>query len=221
VNGAIIRAISTFVRSRGRQLCGISALAACLAVGPAEAFTTVQVRGSSKDVSINAQNSSIKDVLSALGGKFNLQFQSSTNLDKQLTGTYQGSLLRVVSRLLEGYNFIIRSNQDRLEVTVLGIQNGSAVSEPSNIANVSTIACNAKKLAADMKSCLGKPGFSDVILGGCIRNANVLREGFMMCKADAKTRQNYDSCPADQQIATMRTVGNKLNLYRSGYCGFG
>ena len=196
-------------------------MAACLAVAPAVAVIAPQVNVSSETVSINAQNSSIKEVLFALRQKFDLQFQSSVNLDKKLTGTYQGSLLRVVSRLLQGYNFIIKSNKDRLEVTVFGTQNVPAASVPSDTANVRRIACNAEKLAADMKSCLGKPGFSDVILGGCIRNASILREGFMICQVDVKKRENYDSCPADQQIATMRTVGNKLNLYRSGYCGFG
>lgn len=214
MNSSIVRAISIFARLRGRQLCGVTAVAACLAVAPAVAYIAPQVTVSSRTVSINAQNRSIEEVLSALRQKFDLQFQSSVNLDKKLTGTYQGSLLRVLSRLLQGYNFIIKSNKDRLEVTVIG-------TEPSNTANVSRISCNAEKLAADMKSCLGKPGFSDVILGGCLRNANVLREGFMICQMDVKTRENYDSCPSDQQIATMRTVGNKLNLYRIGYCGFG
>lgn len=141
----IVRAISTLAGLRRRQFCSVTALAACMAVAPAAAFAAPQVSGSSQAVSINAQNSSIKDVLSTLVQKFNLQFQSSTNLDKQLTGTYHGPLLQVVNRLLEGYNFIIRSNQDRLEVTVLGISGSGKNSQhgmrngpaSSNTANAS------------------------------------------------------------------------------------
>lgn len=221
MSSSIVRAILSFAYSRGRQLSGASAVAICLAVAPAATFAAPQVSGSSQAVSINAQNSSIKDVLFALRQKFNLKFRSSANIDKQLTGTYQGSLLRVVTRLLEGYNFIIRSNQDRLEVTVLGTKNGPAESKPFNTANASTRACDAEKLAVDLKSCLGKPGFSDTIVGGCIRNAGILRAGFRTCHLDEKARQNYDSCPADQQIATMRTLGDELEIYRPGRCGFG
>lgn len=214
-----VRAVLTFARSR-QQLSVVTAVAICLAGAPASAFFAPQVSGSSSAVRINAQNSPIEDVLSALGQKFDLQFQSSINLDKQLTGTYRGSLLQVVSRLLEGYDFIIKSSKDGLNITVLGLQNGTK-SPPPLTANTETVPCNTEKLASDMKLCLGKPGFSDVILGGCMRNASVLRAGFMVCQADHKKQQNYDRCSADEQIATMRTVGIKLDLYRSGYCGFG
>jgi hypothetical protein len=73
-------------------------------------------------VSVNTQNSSLKDILAELGKKFNLQLESSANLDKQLTGNYQGSLQHVVSRLLEGYNYIIRADEAGLDVTVFGAQ---------------------------------------------------------------------------------------------------
>jgi hypothetical protein len=138
MNSSFVRAKSAFVYSRQRRFYIVGALAACVAIAPAPLFAAPKVSGSSQAVKIDAQNSSIKDVLSALGQKLNLQFQSSANLDKQLTGTYRGSLQRVVCRLLEGYNFIIRTNQGQLEVTVLGTQNGPAVSVPSNTTTVST-----------------------------------------------------------------------------------
>jgi hypothetical protein len=115
----------------------MSALVACLAMASAAAFAAPRVSGSSDAVNINTQNSSVKDVLFALSQKFRLQLQSSANLDKQVTGIYRGSLLRVVSRLLEGYNYIIKSDQDRIEVTVLGTKNGPVGSAPSNTVSVS------------------------------------------------------------------------------------
>jgi hypothetical protein len=131
MNGSIVRAISTLAGWRQRQLCGVTVLAACLTVASGTVFAAAQVSGSPQDVSVEAQNSSIQDVLSALGEKFNLQLQSSANLNKQITGTYRGSLRRVVSRLLVGYNFIIRSDHDRLEVTVIGTQTGPGRTAPS------------------------------------------------------------------------------------------
>ena len=106
-------------------------LVSALAATTVTAMAAAQVSGSPQNVSVDAQNSSLKDILSALGKQFNVHYQSTANLDKQLSGTYEGSLRRVVARLLEGYNFIITSNQDMIEVTVLGtqgLQTGGAAS---------------------------------------------------------------------------------------------
>lgn len=205
---------------RGRRFCGLSAVAVCLAAAaPAMAISAPQVSGTPTVVSVDAQNSSVREVLSALRDNFNLQFRSSANLDKKLTGTYRGSLLEVVWRLLEGHDFAIASNNDRLEVTVFGREPEAPEPVLSATREGAIVPCNPEKLADDLKSCFGKSGFSDLIVGACIRNANVLREGFMTCQADAGIRQNYDVCSAEQQIATMRAVGSALHLYRPKSCG--
>ena len=112
------------VSAQPRQCRRLAAAAlAIVLMAPAAAFASAQISGSQQAVSVDAQNTSIKEVLSALGQKFKLQLQSSANLDKPISGTYQGSLQHVVARLLEGYNFFIRTNQGALEVTVLGTPN--------------------------------------------------------------------------------------------------
>jgi hypothetical protein len=114
-----------------RRSSVVAALVAGLAAPSVTAMAAAQVSGSPQNVSVDAQNSSLKDILSALGKQFNVHYQSTANLDKQLSGTYEGSLRRVVARLLEGYNFIITTNQDMIEVTVLGtqgLQTGGAAS---------------------------------------------------------------------------------------------
>ena len=108
-------------------------LVAGLAAPSVTAMAAAQVSGSPQNVSVDAQNSSLKDILSALGKQFNVHYQSTANLDKQLSGTYEGSLRRVVARLLEGYNFIITTNQDMIEVTVLGTQGLQTGGAPSPI----------------------------------------------------------------------------------------
>ena len=108
-----------------------AALVAGLAATTVTAMAAAQVSGSPQNVSVDAQNSSLKDILSALGKQFNVHYQSTANLDKQLSGTYEGSLRRVVARLLEGYNFIITTNQDLIEVTVLGTQSLQTGGAPS------------------------------------------------------------------------------------------
>lgn len=114
-----LTARANLARARRHLRRGAGVLVACLATTTI-AHCAAQVSGNPRAVSVDAQNSSLKVILAELGKKFNFQAESSANLDKQLTGTYQGSLESVVSRLLEGYNFIIRPNQAGLDVTVFG-----------------------------------------------------------------------------------------------------
>src|SRR5208282_5758218 len=109
--------------------CGAATLAALLAIAPVSAFATAEVSGSPEAVSIKAQNSSIEEILSALSREFNIQYHSSAHLEKQLTGTYQGSLQRVLMRVLAGYNFVVKASSGRIEVSVFGTQGapGTAV----------------------------------------------------------------------------------------------
>jgi len=102
--------------------CGAATLAVLLAVAPTAALATAEVSGSPQEVNIKAQNSSIEEILAALSREFNIQYHSSASLERQLTGTYQGSLQRVLMRVLEGYNFIVKASGGQIEVTVFGTQ---------------------------------------------------------------------------------------------------
>jgi hypothetical protein len=117
----IVRANSVLVGHRPR-MCGSAALAIALVV-PVIAFASARVSGTAQSVTVDAQNSSIKEILYVLTKQLNLRVRSSVDLDRQAAGTYQGSLPRVVTRLLEGYNFIIKTSERGIEVTVLGTQN--------------------------------------------------------------------------------------------------
>lgn len=109
--------------------CGAATLAALLAVAPTAALATAEVSGSPQEVSIKAQNSSIEEILSALSREFHIQYHSTASLEKHLTGTYQGSLQRVLMRILEGHNFIVKASNGQIDVTVFGTQSapGTAV----------------------------------------------------------------------------------------------
>lgn len=104
-------------------------LAGALAIAPVSVLAAARVSGDPQAVRIEAQNTSIGEILSALGHEFNVHYSSSANLEKQLSGTYQGSLQRVLTRVLQGYNFIVRTKDGRIEVTVLGTRNASGTAE--------------------------------------------------------------------------------------------
>jgi hypothetical protein len=108
-------------------------LGAALAIVPTTfVLADVQVSGSPEAISIEAKNASIKEILAALGTAFDVHYQSSANLEKQISGTYEGTLQRVVIRVLEGYNVIVKTNKGRTEITVLETRNASAVAGASS-----------------------------------------------------------------------------------------
>jgi hypothetical protein len=100
-------------------------LGAALAVAPTLAFAGAKVRGTSDAVSVEAKDASVGEILVALTNSFDVHFRSSANLEKRLTGTYAGSLRKVVTQILGGYDFVMKSGETGLEITLLG--SGKAV----------------------------------------------------------------------------------------------
>ena len=91
------------------------------AIGSTPALAELQVRGSPEAVRIEAQDAPVEDILAALSRAFGMDYQLSINVDKRLSGAYVGSLPRVLTRILDGYNFILKTNNGSFTVTVVGI----------------------------------------------------------------------------------------------------
>jgi hypothetical protein len=96
------------------------ALGIALAIAPTWARAETQVRGTPQAVVVEAQNATVEEILIALTDTFKVQFRSAANLDKRLTGTYEGTLQQAVSHILKGYDFVVKSGQAGLEITLLG-----------------------------------------------------------------------------------------------------
>ena len=96
------------------------ALGLALAIAPTLALAEAQVRGRPNAVSVEAKDGSVEEILVALTKAFDVHFRSSANLEKRLTGTYEGSLQQVVAHILSGYDFIVKSGKTGLEITLLG-----------------------------------------------------------------------------------------------------
>jgi hypothetical protein len=103
-----------------RQRCSF-ALATALACALATmARAEVRVEGSPAEVSVTTRRDTIFGVLSAFGATFNVQYRTAIPLDAPALATYSGSLGQVISRLLDGYNYVIRTNRETTEVVVYG-----------------------------------------------------------------------------------------------------
>jgi hypothetical protein len=68
----------------------------------------IQITGGSDAIKVEAKEVSLEVLLIALNKAFGLQYRSSANLSRSVSGTFTGSLQQVVSRVLlvEGYNFV-------------------------------------------------------------------------------------------------------------------
>jgi hypothetical protein len=91
------------------------------------ALAEIQIRGNPEAVTIEAHDTSVEEVLAALSRTFDIDYDSSIDLSKRLYGTYVGPLSRVVTRILEGYSFVLKTDNGSLVITVVGGPNVPAV----------------------------------------------------------------------------------------------
>jgi hypothetical protein len=96
------------------------ALGIALAIAPTWARAETQVHGTPQAVVVEAHNATVEEILVALTDAFKAEFRSAANLDKRLTGTYEGTLQQAVSHILKGYDFVMKSGPSGLEITLLG-----------------------------------------------------------------------------------------------------
>jgi hypothetical protein len=94
-------------------------LGIALATAPTIALAEAQVRGSPESVTLEAKNTSVGEILAALGSSFDLHYRSSASLERRLTGNYEGSLQRVMQRVLAGFSYVARIGDGGIDLTVV------------------------------------------------------------------------------------------------------
>lgn len=124
------------IRSRNFSVHAAILLGAALATATTPAVAELRVRGSPEAVIIETRDTPVEEVLAALSRAFNMRYQSSVNLDKRLSRTYAGPLSRVVPRILDGYNFILKTDNGHIAVTVLGQPNAATTAAVSSAPRV-------------------------------------------------------------------------------------
>jgi hypothetical protein len=95
-------------------------LGAALTVAPVPVLAETQVSGTPKAVRIEARDAPLEEILAALNRAFGVHYQLSVNLDKRLTGTYEGFLPQVLARILNGYRFGLYKDNGAMAVIVAG-----------------------------------------------------------------------------------------------------
>jgi hypothetical protein len=99
---------------------GLAVLIAGLARPPYARAETI-ITGVQDDLTLEAHDASIQDVLAALGTKFGLRYRNITAIDRRFDGTYEGSLHRVMTRLLDGSSYVMSTDGGHIEVIMVGV----------------------------------------------------------------------------------------------------
>jgi len=111
-------------------------LSVALATAPTSALAEAQVRGSPEAVTIEANDTSVEDILAALSGAFDLHYRSSANLETRLTGNYEGSLRGVMKHVLDGYSYFAKIGDGGIDLIVLDTPRTAPVTGASSLIRV-------------------------------------------------------------------------------------
>ena len=129
------------VRARSAQ-AGVllAAVILCAAAMPAAAEVRVTDAGGGRLV-VEAHDATVQQVLDAIGQSRVIQLKASDALSRQVTGTYTGTLPRVLSRILDGYDHVIRSTKFGIELDIVGTaQSAKYIGSVANTMTVSAVA---------------------------------------------------------------------------------
>jgi hypothetical protein len=126
-------------RSPGNSFhcCLLTRLAALLFGGAVTAFPAhaeIIVEGPANALQIEMRDTSVQEVLVVLGAHYGLRFSSAAPLDRSVSGSFNGPLPRLVARLLDRYNYIVKSANGTLEVVVLGARDAAPAAPSVGIA---------------------------------------------------------------------------------------
>lgn len=103
-----------------------------IALAPHPADAETRISGNSDAIRVEVREASLEEVLAALEAKFNLRCRAKVPLGRAVNGVFSGSLSRVIARLLDGYDHVVKRGPDGIEVTILGVSpRTSAPGEPS------------------------------------------------------------------------------------------
>ena len=136
------------------------------------AHAEIVLAGPADALQIEMRDASIQEVLTALGTNYGLRFRSAGPLDRSVSGSFKGSLRRLVAQLLDRHNYIVKSANGTLEVVVLGAHDarpaapsvgfpappaGLAAPRPAPVAHVPRRSAQPANVPASVRQLFAQP----------------------------------------------------------------
>jgi hypothetical protein len=110
------------LRPRLARSAVLSLVLICAATAGAGA--EVQISGGADSFVLRARNATMAEVLSGIHSALDIGIEATGSPARQFTGTYSGSLRHVLSRLLEGENYVIRTSASGVDIIFVGPRSG-------------------------------------------------------------------------------------------------
>jgi hypothetical protein len=104
-------------------LLGVAIIVSASPVG-----AEVTVEGSIGSARVQADKVPLSEVLVALETAFGVRYRASVALDRTITGSLSGPLGRIIANLLDGYDYVIKTSPDSIEIAVVGKQGSNTIS---------------------------------------------------------------------------------------------
>jgi hypothetical protein len=152
---------SSFLTRRPHVLATLAFLTIFMQALSTGARAEIQITGESDAIKVEAKEASVEEVLIALKKAYGLQYGSSANLSRSVSGTFAGSLEQVVSRVLslQGYGFIAETSAQGTLVAVYDLSTAPkiAVSLAPKAAAAASGLTRENEMAAALKRVHGPP----------------------------------------------------------------
>jgi hypothetical protein len=103
-----------------KRHCFLAALTAVACGFSGSAGAEVRVEGDLTALRLTSRGEALSEVLSALDNPFHVKYRTAVPLNAEINGAYSGSFAQVVSRLLDGYNYVIKRDPALTEIIIFG-----------------------------------------------------------------------------------------------------
>jgi hypothetical protein len=109
----------------------------CLSCGDGAA--EVRLSGTQGRVVLETHDATIEEILTALRSTFDLEVKLEGATARKFTGVYTGSARHVLSRLLMGEDYVLRSDSDGINIRLLGNSAADSSAAPSNLPSAAPV----------------------------------------------------------------------------------
>ena len=96
------------------------------------ALAEIRLQGTAANVHLEAHDATVTEILAALAQRFDLRLRGATS-SRHVTATFRGPLRRVVMRVLDGCDYVIRSQGPAIDVLVMDDASSVAAVAPTRL----------------------------------------------------------------------------------------
>jgi hypothetical protein len=126
-------------------------------IAPPAVAAKVEIKGPADAMQLSAEDAPLSEVLAAMAARFNLTYEPAPELDRQVDGTYSGTVQQVLVRILDGYDYVTNFSSNGIELKVWGRSQTIPYSLPGGTPNPQPTANQVPAVPAPMRPA-GIPG---------------------------------------------------------------